>query len=248
MVSEDNSIDINYSCSKEWSREFEEILIVKADKSKCMGKLCSYTSTYYGKQRTYLLVPASVLAWCLNIFGMFATYYGSTKIPDPLVILITSIGNFIIASFTTIAEKSQAGDKVELFNQTSREYVLIASEISQQLMYEPANRIPPMQLITDMARKYNDLMRSTPNIPQNIVDDFRIENKNNLDYLRMHKPEHMVEMTSTAEYVYRKPELINYNDNNIALKQNQNIPIYKTNFNDNVIDNNIDIDINNEKI
>ncbi len=246
MVSEDNSIDINYSCGKEWSREFEEILIVKADKSKCMGKLCSYTSTYYGRQRTYLLVPASVLAWCLNIFGMFATYYGSTKIPDPLVILITSIGNFIIASFTTIAEKSQAGDKVELFNQTSREYILIASEISQQLMYEPANRIPPMQLINDMARKYNDLMRSTPNIPQNIVDDFRRHNEQNRDYLRMHKPEQMVEMTSTAEYVYRKPELFNYDDNNIALKQN--IPIYNTNINDNDNDNDIDIDINNENI
>ena len=37
MDSEELSVEnMNYSCRKEWSREFEEILIVKADKSKCM--------------------------------------------------------------------------------------------------------------------------------------------------------------------------------------------------------------------
>ena len=187
----------------EWSQEFEQILMVKSDMSKCMGRLCAHTSSYYRKQRTWLLVPASTIAWSLNLFGMFATYYGNDKIPESLVILIASIGNFIVATFTTIAEKSQVGDKVELFNQTSREYTIIASEITQALMYHPCNRKPPRQLIDSMDRKYNDLMKSTPNIPEIIIQEFKLRNNNNEDFSRMSKPEHIVDIKPTSSIIYK---------------------------------------------
>ena len=107
-----------------WSNETDNILCSISDYSKCMARLCIYVSEYHQRQRTYLLGPAAVLSWGLTIFGMFATYYGNQTLPDATVILINSLLNFIIATFTTVAEKSQAGSKIELFQQLALWHLL----------------------------------------------------------------------------------------------------------------------------
>ena len=155
-----------------WTRELEHILIVKSDNAKCMGRLCAVASNYYNRQRSYLLIPASVIAWCLNIFGIVATFTGEEIITPSLTILVASIGNFIVATLTTIAEKAAAGDKVELYNQTSRDYYLIASEISHTLMLHPRLRSPALQVIADSEKRYSDLMKGTMNLSDRIIDEF----------------------------------------------------------------------------
>ena len=158
--------------SEEWTHELEHILIVKSDNAKCMGRLCAVASNYYNRQRSYLLVPASVIAWCLNIFGIIATFTGEEIITPSLTILVASIGNFIVATLTTIAEKAAAGDKVELYNQTSRDYYLIASEISHTLMLHPRLRSPPLEAIAHSDKRYSDLMKGTMNLSDRIIDEF----------------------------------------------------------------------------
>ena len=162
---------VNYA-EHTWDNDYELILVDRGDKAKCMGWLCTHTSNYYNNQRRMLLVPASAVSWFLNVFGMFATYLGKEKISEPLVILIVSLGNFIVATLTTIAEQGKAGDKVELFNQTSRDYNLIASEINHQIRLPPYNRKPVMKVLIDTEKRYNDLIKSTPNIPEPITKDF----------------------------------------------------------------------------
>lgn len=157
---------------EKWTPELEHILIVKSDNAKCMGRLCAVASNYYNRQRSYLLIPASVIAWCLNIFGIVATFTGEEIITPSLTILVASIGNFIVATLTTIAEKAAAGDKVELYNQTSRDYYLIASEISHTLMLHPRLRNSPLQVIADSEKRYSDLMKGSMNLSDRIIDDF----------------------------------------------------------------------------
>lgn len=200
-----------------WNDVYENILVHKSDKSRYMAMLCHYTSTYYNRQRKILLVPASIISWSLNIFGMVSTYFGKEKISEPLVILIVSLGNFIIATLTTIAENNKAGDKVELFNQTSRDYNLIASEIKQELMLPPDNRASVMKIIIETQRRYDDLMKSTPNIPEHVIISFINKHKRDQEFLYMVQPENIINMTSCRNYVYKKPKndiikTINKND------------------------------------
>lgn len=194
---------INYA-NQEWNRGYELILTDRCDKARCMAWLCTYTSNYYNKQRTYLLVPASIVSWSLNIFGMITTYLGKEKISEPLVILIISLGNFIVATLTTIAEQGKAGDKVELFNQTSRDYNLIASEIKHQIMLPPNNRKPVMKILIETEKKYNDLMKSSPNIPEPITKDFIKRNAKNNNFIKVSKPEILVELSPSSDLLYGK--------------------------------------------
>lgn len=157
----------------DWTPELEHVLIVKSDNAKCMGRLCAVASNYYNRQRSYLLIPASVISWSLNIFGIVATFTGDEIITPSLIILVASIGNFIVATLTTIAEKAAAGDKVELFNQTSRDYYLVASEISNTLLLHPRWRNKgPLQVIADSDQRYSDLMKGTMNLNDYIIDEF----------------------------------------------------------------------------
>ena len=200
-----------------WNDVYENILVHKSDKSRYMAMLCHHTSTYYNRQRKNLLVPASIISWCLNIFGMVSTYFGKEKISEPLVILIVSLGNFIIATLTTIAENNKAGDKVELFNQTSRDYNLIASEIKQELMLPPDNRASVMKIIIETQRRYDDLMKSTPNIPEHVIISFINKHKRDQEFLYMVQPENIINMTSCRNYVYKRSKndiikTINKND------------------------------------
>ena len=156
-----------------WNIVIEQIIAEIGERSKCMSVLCSFAYKYYDRQRTYLLVPASIISWGLNIFGMISTYLGTEVISETLVVLIASIGNFITATITTVAEKSKAGDKVELFNQASKDFHLIYSEISTQLSFEPQLRTIPNDFFRQSDERYKRLLQSIPNIPDSVVLDFR---------------------------------------------------------------------------
>ena len=162
-----------------WNIVIEQIIAEIGERSKCMSVLCSYAYKYYDRQRTYLLVPASIISWGLNIFGMISTYLGIEVIDETLVVLIASIGNFITATITTVAEKSKAGDKVELFNQASKDFHLIYSEISTQLSFEPQLRTMPHDFFRQSDERYKRLLQSIPNIPDSVVLDFRSKYHNN---------------------------------------------------------------------
>ena len=210
---------VNYA-EHTWDNDYELILVDRGDKAKCMGWLCTHTSNYYNNQRRMLLVPASAVSWFLNVFGMFATYLGKEKISEPLVILIVSLGNFIVATLTTIAEQGKAGDKVELFNQTSRDYNLIASEINHQIRLPPCNRKPVMKVLIDTEKRYNDLIKSTPNIPEPITKDFIKTNHKLPGFNDISKPEGMIDLTSCRQNLYQTDEYNIYNYDGVSTQTN----------------------------
>jgi len=210
---------VNYA-EHTWDNDYELILVDRGDKAKCMGWLCTHTSNYYNNQRRMLLVPASAVSWFLNVFGMFATYLGKEKISEPLVILIVSLGNFIVATLTTIAEQGKAGDKVELFNQTSRDYNLIASEINHQIRLPPYNRKPVMKVLIDTEKRYNDLIKSTPNIPEPITKDFTQRYYRHPSFNEMAKPEGMINLTSCRQNLYQKNEYDKKNYDGVSTHSN----------------------------
>ena len=184
---------------QEWTQEIDIILCRIGDCSKCMAKLCTYVSEYHQTQRAYLLIPAAVFSWGLTIFGMFATYYGQEKLPDATVILVNSLINFIIATFTTVAEKSQAGTKVELFQQLARDFYNLSGTITMELSKQPCNRIPVSTFLTNTNTRYKDLENSVPPLSQALITEF-IKSVRKEEYWRqMHKPNIMAELSPTKE-------------------------------------------------
>ena len=171
MSESDDYVDQEYN--GRWTNELELIVSEIGERSKCMSILSSDASKYYNRQRTYLLVPASVISWSLNIFGMVSTFLGTEKVSESLVILIASIGNFVAATFTTVAEKSKAGDKVELFNQSSKDFYLLFSNIQTQLSFEPSMRQTAIDMFRECDKRYNHLLQSNPNIPSPVVEQFK---------------------------------------------------------------------------
>ncbi len=190
-----------------WTEESEQILCRKADCSKCMARLCSSTGEYYQKHRTYLLVPAATLSWGLTIFGIIATYLGNSAISEPLIILINGLINFIIATFTTVAEKSQAGSKVELFQQLSRDYYSLANDISQELAKSPETRSMVTNFMKNADTRYRDLEKSTPPIPRPVVTFFISQEQLNNSWNKMYKPDILSELTPTRYMIWEPPQL-----------------------------------------
>ena len=157
-----------------WSPETDTIICCISDYSKCMAHLCIYVSEYHQRQRTFLLGPAAVLSWGLTIFGMFATYYGNERLPDASVILINSLLNFIIATFTTVAEKSQAGSKIDLFQQLARDFFNLSGTISMELSKEPKDRVAVNPFVGNMNSRYRDLENSVPPLSQALLHEFTV--------------------------------------------------------------------------
>jgi hypothetical protein len=194
MGGSDEEISIN---GQEWTQEIDMILCRIGDCSKCMAKLCTYVSEYHQSQRAYLLIPAAVFSWGLTIFGMFATYYGKEKLPDSKVILVNSLINFVIATFTTVAEKSQAGTKVELFQQLARDFYNLSGTITMELSKQPCNRIPVSTFLANTNTRYKDLENSVPPLSQALIIEF-IKSVRKEEYWRqMHKPNIMSELSPT---------------------------------------------------
>lgn len=204
---------------QEWSKETDNIVCTISDYSKCMARLCIYVSEHHQRMRTYLLGPAAVLSWALTIFGMFATYYGNKKIPDPTVILINSLLNFIIATFTTVAEKSQAGSKIELFQQLARDFFNLSGTISMELSKEPCCRLPVSPFVTNMNLRYKDLENSVPPLPQALLTAFtlymeEIDQTHRQDIWRkIDKPNMLSPLSPTYKYDWTKdliePDVLN---------------------------------------
>lgn len=188
-----------------WTSEHDAILVGRCDKARCMGWLCAHASNYYNRQRQNLLVPATGVSWALNVFGMVATYVGKRRLPEDVVILVVSLGNFIVATLTSIAERSKAGDKVELFNQTARDFNQVASEIKHQLMLPYPMRIPVEKVLGDSEKRYQDLMKSTPSIPGQVVSRFMETHRNDPGFESIDKPEGLIEIVPTRYSLYRPP-------------------------------------------
>ena len=199
--------EINIMNKKEniWTEETEQILCRKADYSKCMARLCTSTGEYYQRHRTYLLVPAATLSWGLTIFGIIATYLGNSAISEPLIILINGLINFIIATFTTVAEKSQAGSKVELFQQLSRDYYSLANDIGQELVKSPETRPGVTNFMKNTDTRYRDLEKSTPPIPRPVVTFFISQEQLNHGWNKMYKPDILSELTPTRYLIWTRP-------------------------------------------
>ena len=196
-----------------WTEETEQILCRKADCSKCMARLCASTGEYYQRHRTYLLVPAATLSWGLTIFGIIATYLGNRAISEPLIILINGLINFIIATFTTVAEKSQAGSKVELFQQLSRDYYSLANDIGQELVKSPETRPGVTNFMKNTGTRYRDLEKSTPPIPRTVVETFinTEYNRNPNHWLKMYKPDILSELDPTSFLIWKPHQLAETN-------------------------------------
>ena len=187
-----------------WTDETEQILCRKADYSKCMARLCTSTGEYYQRHRTYLLVPAASLSWGLTIFGIIATYLGNNTISEPLIILINGLINFIIATFTTVAEKSQAGSKVELFQQLSRDYYCLANDVGQELVKSPETRAGVTNFMKNTDTRYRDLEKSTPPIPRPVVTFFISQEQLNHGWDKMYKPDILSTLTPTRYLIYTR--------------------------------------------
>jgi len=201
-VYETNIMSVNNNL---WTEETEQILCRKADYSKCMARLCTSTGEYYQQHRTYLLVPAAALSWGLTIFGIIATYLGNSTISEPLIILINGLINFIIATFTTVAEKSQAGSKVELFQQLSRDYYCLANDVGQELVKSPETRPAATNFMKNTDIRYRDLEKSTPPIPRNVVTSFIKREQLNLGWDKMYKPDILSTLIPTCELIWIRP-------------------------------------------
>lgn len=160
----------NTSWTVQWQTNLEELICVQGDHSKIMGSLCMFTSDYYKSKRTWLLGPAALLSWGLNIFGIIVTFIGAGNISHAFVILINSLINFVIATLTTIAEKNNAGSSIELYIQFSREYMAISDNITQEISKHPAQReVMAPAFLEKITSEYNDIWKRTPHIPSNIV-------------------------------------------------------------------------------
>jgi hypothetical protein len=186
---------------EEWGHEIEHIICIIGDKSKCMSGLLSFASNNNQEQRTRLLVPAAVLSWMLNIFGIVAAYLGDKRLSPSIVVLISSLLNFIIATFTTVAEKSQAGSKIELYQKLSRDYSSLSDTITIELEKHPCLRESALHFMNSMVQKYKDLENTTPTIDRILLIEFnkymRIRERNSGVNDIIHKPSILREIETT---------------------------------------------------
>jgi hypothetical protein len=101
-----------------------------------------------------------------------------------------------------VAEKSQAGSKVELFQQLSRDYYSLSNDITQELSKSPENRVEATTFMRNSDTKYRDLEKSTPPIPRSIINNFTKQNQKYYFWDKIHKPNILSTLEPTSSTIW----------------------------------------------
>jgi hypothetical protein len=198
----------------EWTPEHESILIEWADKAMCYRWLHSKANAMYSALNAWYTIPVIIIS-TLTGTANFAQERVPLEYQSYFVMLVGGF-NILAGIITTIQQFLKITQLNEAHRVTSIAWDKFYRNIKIEIAKHPSERIDPKHFLKMCKEEFDRLIETSPNIPENIVKDFKTNFLTQESFNKIIKPEICDILVPTAEH--RNPW---YTDENRAKDLNE---------------------------
>jgi len=171
----------------EWTPEHEGILIEWADKAMCYRWLHSKSYNLYARLNAWYTIPVIIIS---TITG--TANFAQERVPvEYQNYFAMVVGTFSITAgiITTIQQFLKITQLNEAHRVSSIAWDKFYRNIKIELAKHPMERMDVRQMIKMSKEEYDRLMETSPNIPEKIVGEFKVNFNKHSTFEKIVKPE-----------------------------------------------------------
>ena len=217
MADTDNDND-NKNDDYPWTVEHEKILVEWADKAMCYRWLHSKSTAMYNRLNALYTIPVIIISTLTGTAN-----FAQTRVPTDYqnyFAMIVGGFNILAGIITTVQQFLKITQLNESHRVSSIAWDKFYRNIKIELAKHPSERIDPKQMLKMSKEEFDRLIETSPNIPDKIVTQFKLNFSEQESFDKIIKPEICDILVPTTEY--RNPW---FNEENQAKTINENIKI-----------------------
>lgn len=182
----------------EWTIDHEDILIEWADKAMCFRWLHSRAHALYSKLNYNYTIPVIVISTLTGTAN-----FAQDRVPvayQGYFVMIVGGFNILAGIITTIQQFLKITQLNEAHRVSGIAWDKFYRNIKIELARHPDERIHVNQMLKMCKEEFDRLMETSPNIPDEIISEFKNKFKDSLEYEDIIKPEICDKLISTETF------------------------------------------------
>jgi hypothetical protein len=182
----------------EWTTEHEQILIEWADKAMCYRWLHSKANAHFSKLNAWYTIPVIVISTLTGTAN-----FAQERVPleyQSFFVMIVGGFNILAGIITTIQQFLKITQLCESHRVSSIAWDKFYRNIKIEIAKHPIERMDVKQMLKLSKEEFDRLMETSPNIPEQIIKQFKINFFNRNEFDKIVKPEVCDILISTNEY------------------------------------------------
>jgi hypothetical protein len=182
----------------EWTIDHEDILIEWADKAMCFRWLHSRAHALYSKLNYNYTIPVIVISTLTGTAN-----FAQDRVPvayQGYFVMIVGGFNILAGIITTIQQFLKITQLNEAHRVSGIAWDKFYRNIKIELARHPDERIHVNQMLKMCKEEFDRLMETSPNIPDEIIAEFKNKFKDSLEYEDIIKPEICDKLISTETF------------------------------------------------
>ena len=203
-VTSDANANVNTSESTtdlvhlEWTTDHEDILIEWADKAMCYNWLHTRAHAMYSKLNYSYPIPVIIISTLTGTAN-----FAQARVPlayQGYFGMIVGFFNILAGIITTIQQFLKITQLNEAHRVSGIAWDKFYRNIKIEIARHPDERMDVNQLIKMSKEEFDRLVETCPDIPDQIINEFKIVFKGNFEYGEIIKPELCGQLVSTERY------------------------------------------------
>ncbi len=199
----------------EWSPEHETILIEWADKAMCYRWLHSKANIMFSRLNAWYTIPVIIIS-TLTGTANFAQERVPLEYQSYFVMLVGGF-NILAGIITTIQQFLKITQLNESHRVSSISWNKFYQNVKIELAKHPSERMDVKQMLKMCKEEFDRLIETSPNIPEKIVEQFKVNFNKNESFGKIIKPEVCDILLPTSDY--RNPWFNEENQTKIVSEQ-----------------------------
>ena len=182
----------------EWTTDHEDILVEWADKAMCYRWLHSRAHAMYSRLNYVYTIPVIIISTLTGTAN-----FAQTRVPlsyQGYFGMIVGFFNILAGIITTIQQFLKITQLNEAHRVSGIAWDKFYRNIKIEIARHPDERQNVNQLIKMSKEEFDRLIETCPDIPDQIIDEFKTVFTGNFDYNEIVKPELCGQMVSTERY------------------------------------------------
>jgi len=182
----------------EWTIDHEDILIEWADKAMCFRWLHSRAHALYSKLNYNYTIPVIVISTLTGTAN-----FAQDRVPvayQGYFVMVVGGFNILAGIITTIQQFLKITQLNEAHRVSGIAWDKFYRNIKIELARHPDERIHVNQMLKMCKEEFDRLMETSPNIPDEIIAEFKNKFKDSLEYEDIIKPEICDKLISTETF------------------------------------------------
>jgi len=208
----------------EWTPEHELILIEWADKAMCYRWLHSKANMMYSSLNAWYTIPVIIISTLTGTAN-----FAQERVPieyQNIFVMVVGGFNILAGIITTIQQFLKITQLNEAHRVSSIAWDKFYRNIKIELAKHPSERIEPKHMIKLSKEEFDRLIETSPNIPEKILIQFKVNFSSTKTFEKIIKPEVCDILVPTTEY--RNPW---YTDENRSKEVNDKLKLQTIRYN-----------------